>query len=97
MEIESKQQILERRKEIEQELVDMLKETGSDFADPIKKLIAAGKQVYLFATAGRISSELNELRENGLKIVDIFDLKEFICWLKESAYKSTKDPVAEAL
>lgn len=31
MEIESKQQILERRKEIEQELVDMLKETKSDF------------------------------------------------------------------
>ena len=31
MEIESKQQILERRKEIEQELLDMLKETKSDF------------------------------------------------------------------
>ncbi len=31
MEIESKQQILERRKEIEQELTDMLKETKSDF------------------------------------------------------------------
>ena len=31
MEIESKQQIFERRKEIEQELVDMLKETESDF------------------------------------------------------------------
>ncbi len=31
MEIESKQQILERRKEIEQELVDMLKEIESDF------------------------------------------------------------------
>lgn len=31
MEIESKQQILERRKEIEQELVDMLKETESEF------------------------------------------------------------------
>ena len=31
MELESKQQILERRKEIEQELVDMLKETESDF------------------------------------------------------------------
>ena len=30
MEIESKQQILERRKEIEQELVEMLKETESD-------------------------------------------------------------------
>jgi Ran GTPase-activating protein (RanGAP) involved in mRNA processing and transport len=31
MEIESKQQILERRKELKQELVDMLKETESDF------------------------------------------------------------------
>ncbi len=31
METETKQQILERRKEIEQELVDMLKETESDF------------------------------------------------------------------
>lgn len=32
MEIESKQQILERRKEIEQELEEMLKETESDFS-----------------------------------------------------------------
>lgn len=31
MEIESKKQILERRKEIEKELSDMLKETKSDF------------------------------------------------------------------
>ena len=31
MEIESKQEILERRKEIEQELTDMFKETESDF------------------------------------------------------------------
>lgn len=31
MEIESKQQILDHRKEIEQELVEMLKETESDF------------------------------------------------------------------
>lgn len=31
MEIESQQQILDRRKEIEQDLVDMLKETESDF------------------------------------------------------------------
>src|SRR3990167_4549219 len=31
MEIESKQQILERRKEIERELMDMLKEMESDF------------------------------------------------------------------
>ena len=32
MEPESKQQILKQRKEIEQELVDMLKETKSDFS-----------------------------------------------------------------
>ena len=31
MEIESKQQILEKRKEIESELVELLKETESDF------------------------------------------------------------------
>lgn len=31
MEIETKQQILERRKEIEKELLEMLKETESDF------------------------------------------------------------------
>ncbi len=40
MEIESKQQILERRKEIEQELVEMLKETESDFTlDHIRDVI----------------------------------------------------------
>src|SRR3989338_576081 len=40
MEIESKQQILEQRKEIEQELVDMLKKTKSPFSlEHIKDII----------------------------------------------------------
>ena len=40
MGIESRQQILERRKEIEKELLEMLKETRSDFGfDNIKKII----------------------------------------------------------
>ena len=40
MQTESKQQILERRKEIERELVDMLKETESDFTlDHIRDVI----------------------------------------------------------
>ena len=40
MPTESKQQILERRKEIEQELVEMLKETESDFTlDHIRDVI----------------------------------------------------------
>jgi len=40
MEILNKQQILEKRKEIEEELADMLKETKSDFdLEDIKKII----------------------------------------------------------
>lgn len=69
----------------------------SDFADPLEKLLKAGKKVVLFATAGRITRELNELRAAGLGVFDIFDLKEFICWPRESVSKSTKDPVTEAL
>lgn len=65
----------------------------SDFADPLEKLLKTGKKVVLFATAGRIARELNELRSAGLEIFDIFHLREFICWPKESYYKSTKDPV----
>lgn len=40
MENESKQQIFEKRKEVEQEFLDMLKETKSDFSlDDIKEII----------------------------------------------------------
>lgn len=39
MEIESKQQIIERRKEIEQDILEMLKETKSDFR--LKDVLAA--------------------------------------------------------
>jgi hypothetical protein len=40
MEIESKQQILEKRAEIEKELLEMLEETKSDFGlDDIKEII----------------------------------------------------------
>ena len=69
----------------------------SDFVDPLEKLLRAGKRVVLFATAGRIARELNELRAAGLRIFDIFDLREFICWPRESVYKSTKDPINGAL
>ena len=55
----------------------------SDFADPIEQLLKDGKKVYLFATAKRIATELNDLREKGLLIYDIQKIKEFICWRKE--------------
>lgn len=55
----------------------------SDFADPIKQLLDRGKNVILFATAGRIARELNALRDDGLKIFDIADIREYICWKRE--------------
>lgn len=55
----------------------------SDFADPIQRILREGKRAILFATAGRISRELSDLRHTGLEIFDIRDLKVFICWLRE--------------
>jgi len=62
----------------------------SDFADPIEKLISAGKKVILFATARKVSKELSGLREKGLIIFDIQKIKDFICWNRE--IKSKGDP-----
>ncbi|MEK7564860.1 MAG: hypothetical protein AAB394_02915 [Patescibacteria group bacterium] len=70
MEIESKQQIFERRKEIEQELVNMLKETKNDFnleyikdiiyneddGDDLMKVLAVFDQ-------GQDTDELNNILE----------------------------------
>jgi uncharacterized LabA/DUF88 family protein len=55
----------------------------SDFADPVEKLMIAGKKVILFATARRVSKELSELGKKGLLIFDIQKIREFICWNKE--------------
>ncbi len=55
----------------------------SDFADPLKKLMAAGKKVILFATVRRVSKELSDLCESGLLIFDIKKIQNFICWMKE--------------
>ena len=59
----------------------------SDFADPVKKLLEGGRRVVLCATAGKIASELNELKNAGLQIFDIYDIKDFICWNKEISRK----------
>lgn len=55
----------------------------SDFADPVSQLLVDGKRVILFATARRVSSELNELTKKGLRIFDIKKIKNFICWKRE--------------
>ncbi|OGF47174.1 MAG: hypothetical protein A2452_09870 [Candidatus Firestonebacteria bacterium RIFOXYC2_FULL_39_67] len=55
----------------------------SDFYDPLKKLLSEGKKVILFATSGKVSKELNELKSDGLIVFDIQKIKEFICWKKQ--------------
>ncbi|MBU0998748.1 NYN domain-containing protein [Patescibacteria group bacterium] len=66
----------------------------SDFADPIKKIIDAGKKVILFATARKVSKELAALVPNGLMIFDIQKIRNFICWKREIERK--EDPDKEA-
>lgn len=66
----------------------------SDFENPLRQLIADGKKVRLFATARRVSSELNKLQPLGLFVFDIQKIKEFICWGKELDGK--RDPREEA-
>lgn len=61
----------------------------SDFADPLEKLLKAGRKVVIFATARRVSKELSELRSDGLFIFDIQKIRNFICWNKE--IKSKRD------
>ena len=55
----------------------------SDFADPVMKLMSAGKKVVLFATARKVSKELSALGEKGLMIFDIQKIRDFICWKRE--------------
>lgn len=62
----------------------------SDFADPINVIRKAGKEVFLFSTSGRVSSELSELK---ILIFELKKVREFICWPKEipQAIKSKID------
>lgn len=63
----------------------------SDFADPLAKLLKAGKKVCLFATVRRVSRELSDLRDSGLVIFEIQKIRNFICWQRE--LQSKRDPL----
>lgn len=52
----------------------------SDFYNPVIKLLLEGKHVVLFATARKVSVELNSLKSEGLFIFDIQKIRNFICW-----------------
>ncbi len=55
----------------------------SDFASSIEQLLLDGKKVYIFATARKVASELNDLAHKGLTIFDIQKIRNFICWIRE--------------
>ncbi len=56
----------------------------------IAELLDDGKKVVLFATARRVASELNELRNNGLSIFDIQKIRDFIWWSRELRARKQK-------
>lgn len=55
----------------------------SDFHDPVKELLSIPKKVILFSSARLVSSELNDLKKEGLIIFDIRKIRDFICWKRE--------------
>ena len=69
----------------------------SDFADPVEKLMNAGKKVILFATARKVSKELSALVEKGLMVFDIQKIRDFICWKKEIERKGDPNKGAPKL
>jgi uncharacterized LabA/DUF88 family protein len=50
----------------------------SDFADPLMEILNDQKKACVIAPSGRVASELNDLRVNGLKIIDFKKLRPFI-------------------
>ena len=52
----------------------------SDFADPIIQISSGSKKAIIFATSGRVSTELDA---TDVLIFDIKKIKEFICWPKD--------------
>ena len=55
----------------------------SDFYEPISQLLKDKKNVLLFATSRRVSSELNSLQKDGLFIYDIQKIRNFICYREQ--------------
>jgi uncharacterized LabA/DUF88 family protein len=55
----------------------------SDFADPLNQLLDDGKKVFVFATARKVASELNDLVQKGLFIYEIQKIRNLICWKRE--------------
>ncbi len=63
----------------------VLSSGDSDFHDPLHALLKDKKCVILFATARKVASELQDLKQEGLLIFDIMKIKEFACWSRELA------------
>lgn len=63
--------------------------TDSDFADPIMQVKNDGKKAVIFATSGRVASELDA---TGVFVFDVKKIKEFVCFPREIP-QSIKDKI----
>ncbi|HEV7702010.1 MAG TPA: NYN domain-containing protein [Candidatus Paceibacterota bacterium] len=61
----------------------------SDFAGPVNQIRSDGKNAVIFATSGKVSTELDE---TGTFVFDIKKIKEFICWPRDLS-QSIKDKI----
>jgi len=61
----------------------------SDFADPVSQLLKDKKSVTIFATARRVSPELEA---TGVLIFEIWKIKDFICWNREVSMVAKRTP-----
>jgi len=61
----------------------------SDFADPVSQLLKDKKSVTIFATARRVSPELEA---TGVLIFEIWKIKDFICWNREMSIDAKRTP-----
>jgi len=52
----------------------------SDFQSPIKQLLEAKKNVFIFSISGRVTPELQTLN---VPVFDIRKIREFVCWGKD--------------
>ncbi|KKS58475.1 MAG: hypothetical protein UW01_C0013G0013, partial [Candidatus Nomurabacteria bacterium GW2011_GWA2_43_66] len=61
----------------------------SDFAGPVNQIRNDGKNAVIFATSGKVSTELDD---TGTFVFDVKKIKEFICWSRDLS-QSIKDKI----
>lgn len=63
----------------------------SDFAGPVNQIRNDGKNAIVFATSGKVSTELDD---TGTFVFDVKKIREFICWSRDLS-QSIKDKIKD--